>query len=256
MASSVALCVGLNTFLSPQIPHLNGCENDMRNMAAYLTKAGYVTQTATGEAANLARITEWMGKAATAAQRGQVKRIAFAISSHGTQVKDKNGDEADGWDEAIVTWDTFSSNGRWVQVLLDDDIGKWLDSIPADVDVRLWVDACHSGTVSRAALPYAIRYLPQPDGADVILPRPRGLLTPSRVDALDRAGKTTRRIWSACRADQTAADATIGGQPCGAFTYAWLNAAAKRGTDAQILARCRTLLRKGGFDQEPQVEVR
>lgn len=255
MGSSIAMCVGLNAFLSPQIPRLNGCENDMRNMAAYLAKAGYDAQTATGEAANLARITEWMGKAATAALRGEVKRIAFTISSHGTQVKDKNGDEPDKWDEAIVTWDTYAANGRWVQVLLDDDIGKWIDSIPAGVDVRMWADSCHSGTASRAALPYAIRYLPQPDGRAITQPRPRGLLTPSHVETLERAGRINRRIWSACRADQTAADAVIDGKPCGAFTYAWLNAAAKRGTDAQILARTRTLLRKGGFDQEPQVEV-
>ncbi len=256
MSDSIALCVGFNTFLSPQIPHLNGCENDMRNMAAYLAKAGYEVQTATGEAGCLARITEWMGKAATAAQRGEVKRIAFSISSHGTQVKDKNGDEVDKWDEAIVTWDTYAANGQWVQLLVDDDINKWRASIPAGVDVQMWADSCHSGTVSRAALPYAIRYLPQPDGRSITQPRPRGLLTPSRVAEMSRAGKTTRRIWSACRADQTAADAEINGLPCGAFTYAWLNAAAKRGTDAQILARCRTLLRKGGFDQVAQMEVR
>jgi len=255
MGNSVALCVGLNAFLSSQIPHLNGCENDMRNMAAYLAKAGYEVQTATGEAANLARITEWMGKAATAAQRGEVKRIAFSISSHGTQVKDKNGDEPDKWDEAIVTWDTYAANGRWVQVLLDDDIGKWIDSIPTGVDVRMWADSCHSGTVSRAARTYAIRYLPQPDGAIVTQPRPRGLLTPAHVAEMGRAGKATRRVWSACRADQTAADAIINGLPCGAFTYAWLNAAVQRGTDAQVLARCRTLLRKGGFDQVAQLEV-
>lgn len=255
MTNSIALCVGLNAFLSPAIPRLNGCENDMRNMAAYLAKSGYETQTATSEAACLARIVEWMGKAATAAQRGEVKRIAFAISSHGTQVKDANGDEVDKWDEAIVTWDTHAANGRWVQLLLDDDIGKWLGSIPAGVEVRMWVDACHSGTVSRAALPYAIRYLAQPDGSYVTQPRPRGLLTPSRVAELDRAGKTARRVWSACRSDQTAADAVIDKAPCGAFTYAWLNAAAKRGTDAQILARARTILRKGGYDQEPQLEA-
>jgi hypothetical protein len=154
-----------------------------------------------------------------------------------------------------VTWDTYAANGRWVQLLVDDDINKWLASVPADVDVQVWADSCHSGTVSRAARPYAIRYLPQPDGADVILPRPRGLLTLARVAEMARAGKTTRRIWSACRADQTAADAEINGQPCGAFTYAWL-AAATRGTDAQILARTRTLLRKGGFDQVAQLEVR
>ena len=255
MNDSIALCVGLNAFLSPQIPRLNGCENDMRNMAAYLTKAGYEVQTATGEAAGLARIAEWMGRAAIAAQRSEVKRIAFSISSHGTQVPDKNADETDKWDEAIATWDTHVANGRWVQLLVDDDINKWLASFPADVDVQMWADSCHSGTVSRAALHYAIRYLPQPDGRAITQPRPRGLLTPSHVKELERAGRINRRIWSACRADQTAADAVIGSKPCGAFTYAWLNAAAKRGTDAQILARTRTLLRKGGFDQEPQVEV-
>lgn len=72
-------------------------------------------------------------------------------SGHGTKVPDLNGDEDDGYDEALVPLD-FDRSG----VILDDDLYEiFVKGLPPGVHVVALMDCCHSGTV--LDLPYIFK---------------------------------------------------------------------------------------------------
>ena len=61
--------------------------------------------------------------------------VLFAVFSHGTQINDVNGDEKDGYDEAIVMKDGL---------LLDDKITKLINKHRKCAKLTLIADICHS----------------------------------------------------------------------------------------------------------------
>ena len=79
---------------------------------------------------------------------GPADSILIYYSGHGIQVRDKNGDELDGRDEALTLYDLRPVQGGYEGVLIDDDIEKFLGGLPSK-NILLVVDACHSGTVTR-----------------------------------------------------------------------------------------------------------
>ncbi len=81
----------------------------------------------------------------------------FHFSGHGEQVFDDNGDEADGYDEALVTYDAPMEYQPGVEKhLRDDEFGLKLEEIRkklgSDGNLLVIVDACHSGTSTRSGL--------------------------------------------------------------------------------------------------------
>lgn len=81
----------------------------------------------------------------------------FHFSGHGQQVMDDNGDEADGYDEALVTYDSPMEYEPGVEKHLRDDVfGTELEKIRKhlgnDGNLLVIVDACHSGTSTRSGL--------------------------------------------------------------------------------------------------------
>lgn len=85
--------------------------------------------------------------------------VVLHFSSHGQQISDQNGDEADGFDEAIVCYGAPNrAEGAYANYdgsmhLRDEDLGQLIDDLRrklgADGDVLLLADACHSGTITR-----------------------------------------------------------------------------------------------------------
>jgi PKD repeat protein len=57
------------------------------------------------------------------------------FSGHGNYYLDGNGDEADGYDEALLFYDT---------VLLDDTLAVWLEDVTT-LEIAVFIDACFSG---------------------------------------------------------------------------------------------------------------
>lgn len=89
--------------------------------------------------------------------RGSIVYLHF--SAHGQQITDDNGDEPDGYDEAIVSLNAPASPERGKRYdlhLRDDEIGRWVDSIRLKAgpegDVLVVLDACYSGTGTRSGL--------------------------------------------------------------------------------------------------------
>lgn len=81
----------------------------------------------------------------------------FHFSGHGEQVFDDNGDEADGYDEALVTYDAPMDYQPGVEKhLRDDEFGFKLEEIRKKLgpsgSLLVIVDACHSGSSTRSGL--------------------------------------------------------------------------------------------------------
>merc|ERR1712127_259144 len=77
--------------------------------------------------------------------------IFLHYSGHGTKLKDDNGDEADGYDEALVPRD-FQSTG----MIRDDDLYEILvKALPDGVHMVSLMDCCHSGSIMD--LPYIFK---------------------------------------------------------------------------------------------------
>jgi hypothetical protein len=95
--------------------------------------------------ANIRKGFRWLVDGAKA---GDVLWLHF--SGHGTQVKDKNGDETDGMDESICPVD-FKKAG----VIIDDEIRRdVIDVLPEGVTLYAVFDCCHSGTMADLAHVY------------------------------------------------------------------------------------------------------
>lgn len=89
--------------------------------------------------------------------KGSIVYLHF--SAHGQRITDDNGDEPDGYDEAIVSLNAPASperSKRYDLHLRDDEIGRWVDSIRVKAgpegDVLIVLDACYSGTGTRSGL--------------------------------------------------------------------------------------------------------
>jgi hypothetical protein len=86
--------------------------------------------------------------------------VVIHISAHGCQVEDDNGDEIDGLDESIVSYNavqpTKSTDFKKdvTQYLRDDELGEMIDEIRQGAgkngEVLVIMDNCHSGSGTRA----------------------------------------------------------------------------------------------------------
>lgn len=84
--------------------------------------------------------------------------VMLHFSGHGQQISDDDGDEADGYDEAWVAYDAMGRfdpvRYRGTKHVRDDMIGVWVNALATAVgktgSVLITIDACHSGTATRA----------------------------------------------------------------------------------------------------------
>lgn len=111
------------------------CESDARSLLRIAHFEGYQSKVALfGMAATRKRIEYELSLAAQVLKAGDQLLITF--SGHGTTVYDINGDESDGFDEGICSWDG---------VILDDDIRLMLSKFEAGVRILMIADCCYSG---------------------------------------------------------------------------------------------------------------
>ncbi|MEM8885052.1 MAG: caspase family protein [Planctomycetota bacterium] len=88
-----------------------------------------------------------------AQESGPNDAVFIYYCGHGTQVPDLDGDEPDGWDEALATADVkpdiLTKPGDLKHVLTDDEISELLKLFKTK-NVTVIFDSCHSGTAVRA----------------------------------------------------------------------------------------------------------
>jgi hypothetical protein len=262
-----ALLIGINRYLIPGAD-LRGCVNDVNNIrAALLQYFGFrssdirmLTDLRATKAAMQSAISALVGSG----RKADVLYLHY--SGHGSNVPDKNGDEADHRDEILCPSDL-----DWKDPLTDDWLRSTFDRLRARVNLTVVMDCCHSGTNTRAILPpdapVIARYLPNPWDLMAEESR-RGLRGTYRRALHARAARRRADVVEAdigevlitgCRATQTSADAYIGRTYNGALTYSLVAAIrATRGklTNRELHALTLRKLKAGDFDQVPQLEAR
>jgi len=211
-ARKKAICIGINDYPGSS-NDLKGCVNDARNWASLLKDifGFYIEKLMLDKGAKKALVINAMKNLLAGSVAGDVRVVTY--SGHGTNVRDKNGDEADGRDEA---WCLYDGN------LIDDDIKDIIATLPNGVKLTIICDSCHSGTVTRAFMgtfdneEYAKpRYMPPEDDIEAFaiseLPLKRSVFEP-------RNGMNEILI-SGCKSTEYSYDARINGQATGAFSY-------------------------------------
>ena len=134
-----ALCFGINNYGGPN--NLRGCLNDIADWSKLLKDAYKFDEVATMTDSQCTRenIMKAMQDIIEKSNAGDV--VVLQYSGHGTEILDKNGDEADGKDECICLY-----NG----LLIDDEINTILSKIKEGVKTTIIFDSCFSGTSTRA----------------------------------------------------------------------------------------------------------
>lgn len=253
-----ALLVGINSY--PGAP-LAGCVNDVTDMAAFLTaKCGFSADSVrllTDERATTEGILEHLNWLLGGLAAGD--RAMFHYSGHGTQVAQRDGSgSVDRLDDAICPVDFDWTEAH---MILGKQFKQLFSSVPQGVEF-VWVsDSCHSGDLDRM--------LPGPGGSSVVQ---RFLVPPADLawraitaienkiapaDFIHATDGLNLALVSACKSDQTAADARFGGRPNGALTYYLLQTlhAPKSMTTSLtgVVSTVRAALKKAHYAQEPQM---
>jgi hypothetical protein len=262
-----ALLIGINRYKIPGAD-LRGCVNDVNNLKAALLKHFSFQEKNIKILTDLKATKKAMQDGITGlvkgAKRGDV--LLFHYSGHGSNVPDDNGDEADSRDEILCP-----TNLDWKDPMTDDWLRTAFDKVPAEVNLTVIMDCCHSGTNTRVVVspdaPIIERFLPCP--LDLLAVESGRRLTgevKGKRATLEKRAKRKKDVIdvsipeiliTGCRDTQTSADAHIGGSYNGALTYSLVAAMEEKSgklTYGELHSRTLRLLKDGGFDQVPQLE--
>lgn len=213
-----ALLIGIDQYPNfPRQNQLHGCVHDITAMGRVLTEhfrfpPANLQWLVNGEATRDG-ILSAMGQMLDTVDDDEVVVVHF--SGHGSQVLDIDGDEADGYDETIVPYDSGRGNSR-NRDITDDEIGVWLRRLGERTPrVTLIFDSCHSGTITRDPFAARVRRLP-------LDPRPP--TQPPWSPAGSARGSAGERytLFAACRDDESAHEmspAATGGVEHGALSF-------------------------------------
>jgi len=244
-----ALLVGINAY--PGQP-LNGCINDVNDMANFLTSAcGFKSsdiRLLVDARATTTGIVDRLKWLVAGAKKGD--RLLFHYSGHGARFPIRNAQgKVTSVHDTICPVDFDWSEKR---ALLDDHLRTLIDKAPKDIEFIYVSDSCNSGDLTRVFRDWQPRcYFPPAD----IAWRLR--------TAADRHMKTTEMphdrcgLISGCKSTQESADAVFGGRYNGALTYYLLKTLKAPGGLTKPLTTLvkdvMTALKKGHYSQEPQV---
>ena len=154
-----ALLVGISDYGNPKKDpdkwgNISGA-NDVALLKPLFAEQGYKVTSLVDAQATYANITKALKTMAKDAEKGDLVYLHFSM--HGQPFEDLNGDEADGWDEALIPVDAQLKyvKGKYEGEchLLDDELEKYCNEIRSKIGPKgkLYVvlDACHSGQSSR-----------------------------------------------------------------------------------------------------------
>lgn len=140
----VGLCIGLNSVSKVHYQgwdgKLNACENDANDMGKILKSNGFSEViTLLSKQATRLNFFNAFNKLTSKLKEGDTFIITY--SGHGGQVPDKNKDEEDKLDE---TWCLYDKQ------LIDDELFFLLSKVKAGVNIVVFSDSCHSGTMIKS----------------------------------------------------------------------------------------------------------
>ena len=215
---------------------LRGCLNDQEDIAKRLKELwpDFIIHKYADSYATVSNFLNQLRRHVEALKPGSVLFIHY--SGHGTQVYDTNGDESDGYDEALYLHDG---------PVADDRLNEILQKIPDGANVVLAMDCCFSGTITKAAVKDVKNRFVQ-----TVEERPKiriggGLAWKSNMNWI---------LLSGCQENQTSADALINGRYNGAFTFYFLRALRTGISYYELYNLIRQFLPNHNFSQEPTIE--
>jgi hypothetical protein len=229
--TKVALLFAINAYGGGN--ELRGCINDVELAETKLVPEGFQIRKFLDDKVTRKRVLAEMEYVIAQSIPGDIIYIHY--SGHGTLVKDRNGDEEDGYDEAWYVYDGS---------IIDDQLYDLLMKIPDGVTVVIIADCCHSGSSTRG---------------DACKRRNRFVHPAFEINSDLQVRNLTHTAikWvslAACKDDQSAADAMINGKYHGAFSYYALNTLRRTYTYMDWYSTIRNYLPNSYFDQEPVLE--
>ena len=260
-----ALLVGINNYKS--INDLQGCINDVTNVRSVLkTFFGFTNndiRVLTDDRATRENILTRFEKMVSESKAGDF--LVFHYSGHGSQIRDRHNDELeDQMDELICPYDMNWDDG----FITDDMLGSILLKLKKGVNMEIILDCCHAGTGTRDFDygrwkgteyhgPVKNRLLLPPADIECRYQGDEEVLKPKKSFRTDQRIILNHVLWAGCRDNQTSADALIGGNYNGAFSYYFCKHI--RETNGKISREdlCNRVMNSLSFnkyDQVPQLE--
>ena len=155
-----ALLIGISEYTTHTQPsddvwaNIHGA-NDVELLSQTLNKQDFKIKKLTNKAATAQQIRKEFARFISSCRPGDIVYLHF--SCHGQPVEDLNGDEEDGWDEAIIPVDAQKvyHKGKYTgeNHIIDDELNEYLRSIRTKVGnkgfVYVVIDACHAGSSYR-----------------------------------------------------------------------------------------------------------
>lgn len=202
--------------------NIHGVE-DVNLLNPILRKQGFAITALLDEQATFDNIIRQINLFAGRTKKGDIVYLHF--SAHGQPVEDLNGDEEDGWDEAIVPIDAYKIYKKGVyegkKHLTDDLLNNYIKKLREKIGptgfLYVVIDACHAGTSSRAN-DETIR------GTHVGFTCNNKVFKPSankkshyRIEASSKLSNVL--FIEACRPDQVNTEITVDGKHYGPLSY-------------------------------------
>jgi len=251
-----ALLVGLNKYHPSLKADLRGCVNDVEHMREMLISMfGFdpenirviIDDRATGK--GIFERLQWLLMGS-----GKGDELVFHYSGHGSQVRDRNGDELnDGLDEILCPYDL-----NWNKPFTDDILAEVFKKVHKHANLTMVCDSCHSGTMTRGlsgpgaqlAQTHVDRFIVPPFD---IMSRSMNRELPKSNMGKKQEGSQRHVLLSGCRDDQTSADAFIDNEFQGAMTWAFISTlkANPNLTWNEVIDRVRNRLSR--YTQVPQL---
>jgi metacaspase-1 len=265
-----AVLVGIDRYERPDVPQLRGCVNDVALVRGLLKEFFAVPnehlRVVVNSRATKANILHRLEATIAAAEPGDV--VVFYFSGHGSQIRDRDGDElTDGLDEIICPYDMDWDRGTYI---VDDELDDRFAGLPPGVLLEAFFDCCFWGADARGLEPEPRPELLRRDVRYLVPPFDIASRAEGDEDTLDihriRTSETfTERnvMWGASMEGQPAAEDYIDGRPNGIFTYWGCRFIAENiervdresYTREELLDDVRAYLHQLGYAQTPELSA-
>jgi hypothetical protein len=226
-----ALLVGIN--YTGTSSELYGCINDVNCIKERISSKGFtsintITDLTTKKPTRGNILSEFKSLLINS-QAGDL--LFFLYSGHGSYDLDRNGDEADGYDELIVSSDSKGISDDELKTIIQQNLKQ-------DVTLFAMFDSCFSGSV----LDLRYQYMDS--------------LNYDKYTENDKQAVTVGNVFmiSGCTDEQTSADAVFNNKPNGAMTWSLLESLKQKPNDSwrELVKNMRDILKTSEFDQIPQ----
>ena len=202
-------------------------ENDVKLLAPTLKKQGFTIQKLCNKEATANNIRKSLASFSTKCKSGDIVYLHF--SCHGQPFEDFDGDENDGWDEALVPFDALKEyhqgNYTGENHITDDELNSYLKTIRNKVGpngiIYVVIDACHAGSSYRGE---------ENEDSVIIRGTDKGFSKTNKQYAprIDKRGKIKVEkfanmanicILEACRSYQVNSEIRVDGKYYGSLSY-------------------------------------